>query len=63
MIKKATWITPVKPTYKPLNPLLQVKKKKPVEVQIEVRKTPKKKQIKQYGDKGYKPSTGIGVGY
>ena len=65
MIKKATWITPkVKPAYKALNPLLQVKKKKPVEVQIEVRKTPKKKPaIKQYGDKGYKPSTGTGVGY
>jgi len=55
MIKKATWTT---------NPLLSVKPKPKREVLIEVRKTPKKKPaIKQYGDKGYKPSTGKGVGY
>lgn len=38
--------------------------KKPAKrVMIEVRKSPKKATFKQYGDKGYKPSTGKGVGY
>jgi hypothetical protein len=35
-------------------------------VLIEVKKTPKapkKPAFKQYGDKGYKPSSGKGVGY
>lgn len=27
------------------------------------KRTAPKNKIKQYGDKGYKPSTGIGVGY
>lgn len=30
---------------------------------IELKKSPKKATPKQYGDKGYKPSTGKGVGY
>lgn len=32
-------------------------------VMIELKKSPKKATPKQYGDKGYKPSTGKGVGY
>lgn len=38
-------------------------KKPPKRVMIEVKKSPKKATPKQYGDKGYKPSTGKGVGY
>lgn len=36
--------------------------KQPKQVLIGVKKTPKKPTMKQYGDKGYKPSTGRGVG-
>jgi len=32
-------------------------------VMIEVKKSPQKATPRQYGDKGYKPSTGKGVGY
>lgn len=31
-------------------------------IQIGIKKTPKKPTMKQFGDKGYKPSTGLGVG-
>jgi len=32
-------------------------------VMIEVKKSPQKATPRQYGDKGYKPSNGKGVGY
>ena len=35
----------------------------PKKVLIGVKKSPAKPTMKQYGDKGYKPSTGKGVGY
>jgi hypothetical protein len=61
MIKKATWATPVKKAYQSPNPILR-------EVPIKSKKVKKVKgagrgRIKQYGDAGYMPSTGKGVGY
>lgn len=37
-------------------------KPKPKKILIEVKKKPTTPSFKQYGDKGYKPSTGKGVG-
>lgn len=66
MIKKATWaVSKAKPAYTPTNTLLKIKKKKPVVVQIEVRKkkNPNDDLANYLNSKNYKPSDGTGVGY
>jgi len=55
-------ISPSKYTTNPLLKMVPPKEKaKPVEVQIRTTSS-KKPQMKQYGDKGYKPATGSGTG-
>ena len=41
---------------------MKPKKEEKRKVQLKVVPSPKKPGIKQYGDKGYKPSNGTGVG-
>lgn len=38
-------------------------KAKPRQVQVRGTNTPKKPGLKHYGEKGYRPSNGIGVGH
>lgn len=64
MVKKSSWSQPTKKVYQSPNPILRM-------VPVAPKVSPKKKKrtpanrssVRQYGDKGYMPSSGKGVGY